>query len=128
MSSDTQETHCPAGECIAGEIGGANPVMVKDWRDAVLKFEGKIELWNELTKRHAIPHIGYIDRFNFCTQCGKKIELPPTAQELQALMGELYQVLGGLDAPAKVLDKVSAASCGEPIPPGDLLPFVVEAD
>ena len=34
--------------------------------------------------------------------------------------------LGALDAPAQVLDKVSAASNGDAIPSGDLLPFVPE--
>ena len=46
--------------------------------------------------------------------------------DLEALCGELYQVLGALDAPAQVLDKVYAASNGDAIPSGDLLPFVPE--
>lgn len=43
--------------------------------------------------------------------------------ELTSLCAELYQVLGALDAPAHVLDKVSAAASGEPIPDMELLPF-----
>ena len=39
------------------------------------------------------------------------------------LFGELYQVLGALDAPAHVLDKVSAAANGERIDGKSLLPF-----
>ena len=43
------------------------------------------------------------------------------------LLGELYQVLGALDAPDNVLDNVSAAIHDEPLPHATLLPFVVAA-
>lgn len=43
------------------------------------------------------------------------------------LLGELYQVLGALDAPDNVLDNVSAAIHDEPLPHATLLPFVVSA-
>ena len=39
------------------------------------------------------------------------------------LFGELYQVLGALDAGAKVLDQVSAAIHGLPLPHTTLLPY-----
>ena len=39
------------------------------------------------------------------------------------VLGELYQVLGTLDAPAIVLDQVLAASNGEKLPYESLLPF-----
>lgn len=48
--------------------------------------------------------------------------------EYQELCAELYQVLGALDAPPNVLDKVLAAANGEPIPDIDLLPFAPEAN
>lgn len=44
--------------------------------------------------------------------------------DLTGLCAELYQVLGALDAPEHILDKVSAAANGEAIPAIDLLPFV----
>ena len=47
-------------------------------------------------------------------------------KELEKLCAELYQVLGVLDAPAVVLDKVWAAASGEPIPEIELLPFSIE--
>jgi hypothetical protein len=49
-------------------------------------------------------------------------------EKLQGLVAELYQVLGALDAPEHVLDQVSAASLGEPLPHDSLLPFVIDAD
>lgn len=39
------------------------------------------------------------------------------------LLTELYQVLGALNAPAKVLDQVIAAAVGDPLPYATLLPF-----
>lgn len=66
-------SHCAPGQCWAGVVGTTR-VQEKHWHDAVQRFEGKIELWNELTKRHAIPHIGFVQRFNYCTECGKAID------------------------------------------------------
>lgn len=43
------------------------------------------------------------------------------------VLGELYQVLGNLDAPESVLDQVLAASNGEKLPYETLLPFHQEA-
>lgn len=45
---------------------------------------------------------------------------------MKELLSELYQVLGELDAPAKVLDQVAAAIAGQPLPHATLLPFAVE--
>ncbi|WP_455233475.1 hypothetical protein [Geopseudomonas aromaticivorans] len=75
--------HCPPGACIAGTIGG-ELVSVSEWPAALLRFEGKIELWSELTKRHAIPHIGYIEPSQFCCNCGDPIARPAAQQEGQA--------------------------------------------
>lgn len=49
-----------------------------------------------------------------------------TAEQVEQhrqLLGELYQVLGALDAGAKVLDQVSAAIHGLPLPHATLLPY-----
>jgi hypothetical protein len=43
--------------------------------------------------------------------------------QLESLCAELYQVLGTAGAPDAVLDKVSAAAAGKPIPDVDLLPI-----
>ncbi len=45
-----------------------------------------------------------------------------------ALLAEVYQVLGALDAPAHVLDQVSAAVHGRPLPHASLLPFLPPQD
>lgn len=42
---------------------------------------------------------------------------------LEALCGELYQVLGTVGAPVAVLDAVAAAAAGRPLPRRDLLPI-----
>lgn len=47
---------------------------------------------------------------------------------MKELLSELYQVLGELDAPAKVLDQVAAAIAGQPLPHATLLPFAADAD
>lgn len=46
--------------------------------------------------------------------------------QLRNLLGELYQILGTLDAGAKVLDQVSAAIHGLPLPHETLLPYYAE--
>lgn len=52
-------------------------------------------------------------------------QLRADVEALRHLAGELYQVLGALDAPAGVLDAVLAAANGEPMEGrGSLLPFV----
>jgi hypothetical protein len=50
-------------------------------------------------------------------------EVNADVHSLRALCGELYQVLGTVGAPVSVLDKVSAAAAGKPIPDIDLLPI-----
>jgi hypothetical protein len=94
-------TSCAPGACLAGAIG-AEQVQEKDWCNAVLRFEGKIELWNELTKRHAIPHIGFISPFKFCPACGRGIDheaLSPTR-----MIRELPETLRSVSDSPAVLD------------------------
>lgn len=58
-----------------------------------------------------------------CNGTGKRTYIaPPTADHLD-LLGELYQVLGALDASEAVLDQVQAAISGEPLPHKSLLPY-----
>jgi hypothetical protein len=45
------------------------------------------------------------------------------ATRLEVLCSELYQVLGTLGAPSRVLDQVLAAAEGRPLPHRTLLPF-----
>ncbi|WP_061290051.1 hypothetical protein [Azotobacter vinelandii] len=47
-------------------------------------------------------------------------------EQLEKLLGELYQVLGALDAPEAVLDQVVAALEGGPLPHESLLPFAAQ--
>lgn len=47
-------------------------------------------------------------------------------EQLENLLGELYQVLGALDAPEAVLDQVIAALEGGPLPHASLLPFAAQ--
>lgn len=61
-----------------------------------------------------------------CENCdAEQVTIPgPVARNL---LGELYQILGALDAGAKVLDQVSAAIHGQPLPHETLLPYVGQA-
>ena len=45
-------------------------------------------------------------------------------KQYRDLLGELYQVLGALDAPAHVLDQVLAAAERRKLPHKTLLPFI----
>jgi hypothetical protein len=64
---------CPAGTCRAGTIGNKE-VIASEWAVESLKFDGMIELWNETTKCHAIPHIGDVHLYKFCPDCGSSID------------------------------------------------------
>ena len=102
------------------------------WRDAIID-----QGWTPPEQQQAsdkIPFAGFDP--NFCP--GSNPENPQTEEDEpeQAsaaqsahhnLLGELYQVLGALDAPDNVLDNVSAAIHDEPLPHATLLPFVVAA-
>jgi hypothetical protein len=59
-------------------------------------------------------------------------EQPPRIEDYQELCAELYQVAGVLHyanlVPTLLLDKLSAAQRGMPIPKGDLLPFMLSDD
>lgn len=86
IKSQSASTHqpCPEGECIAGVIG-SNPVKVCDWRLEVLKFSGKIELWNELTKRYAIPQLGWVSKAAYCGNCGAPVDAGFTPGDIPEL-------------------------------------------
>ncbi len=51
------------------------------------------------------------------------VDEPADVRALRSLCGELYQVLGTVGAPVAVLDKVSAAAAGKPIPDIEILPI-----
>ena len=90
---------CPEGMCLAGHIG-SKEVMVRDWAVEALKFEGMIELWNEATKRHALPHLGFKTPYKFCPACGSAIDTgftPGGIPEL-SLTSDLKQILALSDA------------------------------
>lgn len=64
---------CEAGKCIAGRIGSAE-ITENDWERANKDFDGVIEVWNEKTRRFAIPHPGYVTTAKFCVNCGRKLD------------------------------------------------------
>lgn len=89
MPQRTAHPQCAPGECLAGYMGfPKDTVKIKSWADEYLRFQGKIELWNELTKRHAIPHIGTTEKFEFCPVCGHKID-PSVRAGSAAVIGDL---------------------------------------
>lgn len=95
----TPTAPCPEGMCLAGHIG-SKEVVVQDWAVEALKFEGQIELWNEATKRHALPHIGFMTPYKFCPACGSPIDTgftPGGTPEL-SITADLKQILALSDA------------------------------
>lgn len=59
--------------CIVGMIGSGS-IKEGYWQQAMTEFEKLIEDWNEKTKRSAIPHPGFANKFNYCPRCGSKVE------------------------------------------------------
>ncbi|HBE9083089.1 hypothetical protein [Serratia fonticola] len=64
--------HCKPGNCHAGMIG-TRTIIESEWADELAKFLTVIDDWNEKTKRFAIPHPGFSNRFIHCPQCGKRL-------------------------------------------------------
>lgn len=62
-----------------------------------------------------------------CSQPAPAVSAPiaasPSAEALRNLCGEMYQIAGSLGAPANVLDNLSCAAQGLPLPHETLLPF-----
>lgn len=58
--------------CIVGMIGSLQ-VNEGRWAEAEAKFQKVIADWNEKTKRHAVPHPGFANKFNHCPVCGHKV-------------------------------------------------------
>lgn len=59
--------------CMTGMIG-IRPILDGDWADAVAAFDLVIAEWNEKTKRCAVPHPGFANKFAYCPLCGSKVE------------------------------------------------------
>lgn len=59
--------------CTVGMIG-TRRINEGDWQQASADFDKVIEDWNECTKRFAIPHPGFANKFVYCPNCGYKIE------------------------------------------------------
>ena len=82
------------------------------------------ELWrdDELDKRQR--HARYVQAADEIEALRAECErLREKVEQIMGLAAELYQVLGALDADDKVLDQVSAAAHGNPLPHDTLLPF-----
>ena len=57
----------------------------------------------------------------------EELAAPASQPDLRMLCAEMYQVAGVLGAPEQVLDNLSAAAAGKPLPHKTLLPFHVPA-
>lgn len=112
---------------------------------------GQTAYWRKLGRYHVMNSYGYaacgqtalieheaidatlVPDANRCRRAGCKEawpgqDTPPSQlniELLENLLGELYQVLGALDAPEEVLDQVIAALEGGPLPHESLLPFAI---
>ncbi|WOL24319.1 hypothetical protein fHeYen801_109 [Yersinia phage fHe-Yen8-01] len=63
---------CEKG-CVTGMIG-MRRINEGRWSEAVALFNEEIDEWNELTKRKAIPHPGFANKFVHCPDCGHKLK------------------------------------------------------
>jgi len=52
---------------------GSLQVNEGHWAEAEARFQKVIADWNEKTKRHAVPHPGFANKFNHCPVCGHKV-------------------------------------------------------
>ena len=59
--------------CTVGMIG-TKPILAGGWQAAAADFERVIADWNEKTKRFAVPHPGFANKFAYCLLCGSKVE------------------------------------------------------
>jgi hypothetical protein len=144
VSQAGQEIEClisrstlPSGTVKAGSIQPAHG-QTADWRKL-----GRYHVMNaygfaacggiDLIEHEAIDATLVPDA-NRCRRVGCKeawpaLEITPSQlniEQLENLLGELYQVLGALDAPEEVLDQVVAALEGGPLPHESLLPFATQ--
>lgn len=64
-----------SGKCERCTVGmiGTKPILAGGWR-AAADFDRVIADWNEKTKRFAIPHPGFANKFAYCPMCGSKVE------------------------------------------------------
>lgn len=60
--------------CVVGMIG-SRFITEDKWENEESIFNKTIELWNEQTKRFAIPHPGFSVRLSYCPLCGHKNNL-----------------------------------------------------
>lgn len=58
--------------CIVGMIGSRR-IYEGLWAKAEAEFQKVVADWNEKTKRHAVPHPGFANKFNHCSVCGHKV-------------------------------------------------------
>ncbi len=58
--------------CIVGMIG-ARKITEGGWALEEARFKTVVAEWNEKTKRQAIPHPGFSNKFNHCPVCGHKV-------------------------------------------------------
>ena len=59
--------------CTVGMIG-TKTILSGCWRNAAADFDKVIDDWNEKTKRVAVPHPGFANKFEYCPQCGSKVD------------------------------------------------------
>lgn len=59
--------------CVVGMIG-TRKIYASEWAEASADFDKVAEDWNEKTKRFAVPHPGFANKFEFCPICGSKVD------------------------------------------------------
>lgn len=127
----------PPGTLKAGSIQPAC-WQTADWRKLgrfhVMNAYGYAACGQTALIEHEAIDASLVPDANRCRRAGCKEAWPAegvtatslNVEQLENLLGELYQVLGALDAPEAVLDQVVAALEGGPLPHESLLPFAAQ--
>lgn len=127
----------PPGTLKAGSIQPAC-WQTADWRKLgrfhIMNAYGYAACGQTSLIEHEAIEAGLVPPSNRCRRAGCKeawpangtMAVPLNIYQLENLLGELYQVLGALDAPEAVLDQVVAALEGGPLPHESLLPFAAQ--
>lgn len=76
MANKIVEVKVSDAKCIRCKTGmiGTKYILAGDWDQAIKDFDKLIDEWNEKTKRFAIPHPGFANKFIYCPTCGWKVE------------------------------------------------------
>lgn len=85
---------------------------------------GAVHSWSQRAEAAEDKLAAFEDKLAAFLEASRGEVVQPQLEALRHVCGEMYQVAGALGASAKVLDNLSAAAGGKPIPHASVLPYV----